>query len=216
MTNEPAKVTLREPCDPPYGQSIWQTDVMEGSDIEARSAAGGEASPSDRATLLIAVGSATVAFMLGFNYGAFGVIFFEQVFTVWVVSTIVFVASVFTKLGPNSWPRRLVLLVPSLWLVISWLSNNTDLQRIDDFAVIFTLIVTFVSLPFVGWILITTINSDFADLERGSKIAVVAAVGVFLAIGLFLGARNDLILQCDDFKVSGNDLPANCVKSSSQ
>lgn len=189
---------------------------MEGSEPAPHSPSTPGPSTSDRATLLIAVGSASVAFMLGFNYGAFGIIFFEQVFTVWVISTIVFAASVFTRLEPNGWPKRLVLLLPSLWLVISWLSNNTNAERIDDAALIFTIVVTFVSLPFVGWILITTINSDFAELARANKIAVIAAVGVFLVVGLFLGARNDLVLNCDDFKVSGNDLPTNCVKAESE
>ncbi|MGI9643482.1 MAG: hypothetical protein ACR2N9_11975 [Acidimicrobiia bacterium] len=188
---------------------------MEGNDSVSAPEDSSAPTPSDRATLLIAVGSASIAFMVGFNYGAFGVIFFEQVFTVWVISTIVFVASVFTRIEPNDWPKRLVLLMPSLWMVISWLSNNTKLARIDEAALIFTVIVTLVALPFVGWILITTINSDFANLARGNKIAVVAAVGVFLAIGLFLGARNDLVLDCDDFKVSGNDLPTNCVRADS-
>ncbi|MGI9643179.1 MAG: hypothetical protein ACR2N9_10385 [Acidimicrobiia bacterium] len=188
---------------------------MEGKDSVSPPEDTSTASPSDRATLLIAVGSASVAFMVGFNYGAFGVIFFEQVFTVWVIATIVFVASIFTRIEPNDWPRRLLLLLPSLWMVLSWLSNNTNLERIDEAALVFTIIVTFVALPFVGWILITTINSDFANLARGNKIAVLAAVGVFLAIGLFLGARNDLVLDCNDFKVSGNDLPTNCVSSDS-
>jgi len=188
---------------------------MEGTEGPAQPAAEIEASSADRATLLIAAGSASVAFMVGFNYGAFGVVFFEQVFTVWVISTIVFVASVFTRLEPNTWPKRLILLVPSLWMVISWLSNNTDLARIDDTALFFSIVVSFVSLPFVGWILITTINSDFSELARGNKAAVMAAVAVFLLLGLFLGARNDLVLDCDDFKVSGNDLPANCVKAES-
>lgn len=175
--------------------------------------AGPAASPSDRATLLIAVGSATVAFTVGFNYGAFGVVFFDQVFAVWVISTIVFVASIATRIEPQTWPRRLVLLIPSLWLIISWLSNNTDLERIDDFAVVFTVIVTLIPLPFVGWILVTTINSDFAELPRGNKAAVMGAVVVFLVAGLVLGARNDLVLDCDDFKISGNDLPENCVSN---
>ena len=188
---------------------------MEGKDSVSPPEDTSTASPSDRATLLIAVGSASVAFMVGFNYGAFGVIFFEQVFTVWVIATIVFVASIFTRIEPNDWSRRLLLLLPSLWMVLSWLSNNTDLERIDEAALVFTIIVTFVALPFVGWILITTINSDFANLARGNKIAVLAAVGVFLAVGLFLGARNDLVLDCNDFKVSGNDLPTNCVSSDS-
>lgn len=168
---------------------------------------------ASRATVLIAAGSASIAFMLGFNYGAYGVIFFEQVFTVWVISTVVFAASLFTNLEPRAWGKRLILLIPSLWMVISWLANNTDLARIDDAALVFALIVTFGALPFVGWILVTTINSDFSELPGRNKIGVLLAVGVFLVAGLFLGARNDLILTCDDFKVSGNDLPANCVQS---
>ena len=175
---------------------------------------GGVASLAERATLLIAVGSASVAFMLGFNYGAFGVVFFDQVFTVWVVATIVFVASIFTRLEPQTWPRRLVLVIPSFWLILSWLNNNTDLERIDDFTIVFTVVVTLVPLPFVGWILITTINSEFAELPRRNKAVVIATVGLFLVAGLVLGARNDLVLDCDDFKVSGNDLPDNCVSQS--
>lgn len=175
---------------------------------------GGVASLAERATLLIAVGSASVAFMLGFNYGAFGVVFFDQVFTVWVVATIVFVASIFTRLEPQTWPRRLVLVIPSFWLILSWLNNNTDLERIDDFTIVFTVVVTLVPLPFVGWILITTINSEFAELPRRNKAVVIATAGLFLVAGLVLGARNDLVLDCDDFKVSGNDLPDNCVSQS--
>lgn len=175
---------------------------------------GGAASLAERATLLIAVGSASVAFMLGFNFGAFGVVFFDQVFTVWVVATIVFVASIFTRLEPQTWPRRVVLVIPSFWLILSWLNNNTDLERIDDFTIVFTVVVTLVPLPFVGWILITTINSEFAELPRRNKAVVIATVGLFLVAGLVLGARNDLVLDCDDFKVSGNDLPDNCVSQS--
>lgn len=175
---------------------------------------GDVASLAARATLLIAVGSASVAFMLGFNYGAFGVVFFDQVFTVWVVATIVFVASIFTRLEPQTWPRRLVLVIPSFWLILSWLNNNTDLERIDDLTIVFTVVVTLVPLPFVGWILITTINSEFAELPKRNKAVVIATAGLFLIAGLVLGARNDLVLDCDDFKVSGNDLPDNCVSQS--
>lgn len=172
-----------------------------------------KASAADRATLLIAVGSASVAFTLGFNYGAFGVVFFDQVFTVWVIASVVFVASIVTRLKPRTWPRRLVLVIPSVWLIMSWLNNNTDLERIDDLTIVLSVIVVFVPLPFVGWILVTTINAEFAELPRRNKGAVLSAVGVFLVVGLLFGARNDLVLECEDFKVSGNDLPKNCVSN---
>jgi hypothetical protein len=75
-----------------------------------------------------------------------------------------------------------------------------------------TLAVTVVALPFVAWILVTTINTDFAELPRNNKLLVMAAVGTALVVGLGIGARNDFLLNCDDFKISGNDLPDNCVE----
>ncbi len=60
--------------------------------------------------------------------------------------------------------------------------------------------------------LVSTINPDFRDLTRNYKIVAGAVVVVAFAAGYGIGARNDVLLTCDEFKVSGNDLPANCVK----
>ncbi len=113
------------------------------------------ATPSDRATLLIAAGSATFAFMLGFNLGAFNAIFFDQLLLVWVISTIVLIASIISDLPPQTWPRRLVLLLPTLWLLSAWVDNSQDFAQGDRTVFFLTLAVTVVALPFVAWILVT-------------------------------------------------------------
>jgi len=168
--------------------------------------------PSDRATLLVAAGSATVSFMVGFNFGAFDVVFFDQLLVIWVIATIVFFGSIVSDLPPSSWPRRMILLLPSLWLLAAWIDNSADIGNSERVASALTLIVTVVALPFVAWILVTTINADFAELPGRNKAAVIAAVALFLIIGFGIGARNDFLLNCDDFKISGNDLPENCVQ----
>lgn len=170
--------------------------------------------PSDRATLLITAGSATVAFGVGFNYGAFGVVFFGQLLAIWVIATIVLIGSLVSDLPPNTWPRRLVLLVPSLWLVAAWLDNTNIFDAGEKIAFALTVAVTLFVLPVVAWILITAINSDFVDLPGRKKGIVIVSVGLFIIIGFALGTRNDVFLTCDDFKISGNDLPANCVQVS--
>ena len=170
------------------------------------------ATPADRATLLVAAGSASVAFMVGFNLGAFRIVFFDQLLTVWVIATIVFVGSIASDLPPSTWPRRVVLLLPSLWLLAAWIDNSTDIGNSERVAFILPLVVTVVALPFVAWILVTAINTDFAELPSRNKMAVIVAVGAFVVIGVALGARNDFLLNCDDFKISGNDLPSNCLK----
>ena len=74
-----------------------------------------------------------------------------------------------------------------------------------------TVAVTLFVLPVVAWILITAINSDFADLPGRKKGIVIVSFGLFIVVGFAFGARSDFVLTCDDFKISGNDLPANCV-----
>lgn len=171
-----------------------------------------EGPASDRAALLIAAGSSAVAFMIGFNYGAFDTVFFDRIFTVWVVATIVFGASLVTNMPPRTWPRRLVLLLPTLWLIVSWINNNTQVDNAEVVLNGVTVAVTLIALPFVGWFLITAINTEFANLPSSHKTAVVGTVALFLVLGFAFGARNDLVLTCDDFKVSGNDLPSNCLQ----
>ncbi|TDI55980.1 MAG: hypothetical protein E2O96_04155 [Acidobacteria bacterium] len=171
-------------------------------------------SPSDRATLLIAAASGTLAFAIGFNYGAFKVIFFDQLLTVWVLATVVFIGSLVTKLPPNTWPRRLILLLPSLWVVAAAIDNTIDMNSGERFVFTLTVIVTLVALPFVAWSLVTAINADFAELPKRNKGIVLTAVAIFFVLGAVLGANNDSFLTCQDFKVSGNDLPANCLETS--
>ena len=136
----------------------------------------------------------------------------DQLLTVWVIATIVFVASIVSDLPPGTWPRRLVLLLPSLWLLSAWIDNSADTTNGERAAFVLTLVVTVIAMPFVAWILVTAINTDFVELPSKNKAAVIAAVGIFVIIGFGIGARNDLLLNCDDFKISGNDLPENCVQ----
>lgn len=182
------------------------------SDTTPNQDAGRYGTPAERAALLISVASASVAFMLAFNLGAYGEVFFDQIFTVWITATLVFLGSIFTKLPPNSWPSRLVLLLPSVWILTAWIDNPRTEDMGESVLLWLTLIVTLVALPFAAWILISTINPDFRDLARNYKFVVGAVVVVAFAAGYLIGARNDVLLTCDDFKISGNDLPANCVK----
>ena len=62
-----------------------------------RSTNGMEGKPIERATLLITVTAATVAFGVGFNLGAFDRVFFDALLSVWVISTLVLLGSLLTS-----------------------------------------------------------------------------------------------------------------------
>jgi len=72
------------------------------------------------------------------------------------------------------------------------------------------------ALPFLGYSLIGAINPGFLDLPTRNKRAIVFAVLVFTILGIGVGARNDLFLTCEDFKVSGNDQPEGCKPASGE
>lgn len=169
-------------------------------------------SGEERATLLIIIPAATLAFGLAFNFGAFGVIFFDRILAVWVMATIVLLASLATRLPPRSWWGRVILLLPSAWVVLAFLDSPADGERLDDSVFVVAIVVTLLTLPFIAWVLISAINPEFLQLRRPHKSAVVAAVLVFALVGWAFGSRNNAFLTCNDFKVSGNDLPANCVE----
>jgi hypothetical protein len=166
---------------------------------------------TDRATLLITVTAATVAFGLAFNVGAFDTVFFDVYLSVWVVATAVLVGSLVSELPPRDWWGRLLLLLPTAWIVAAWIGGPADADTGADVLFVLTIVVTVISLPFVAWVLVSVINPDFVELPGRNRVAVLAGVLVFALVGYGLGARNDIFLNCDDFKVSGNDLPANCV-----
>lgn len=170
-----------------------------------------EDTATQRATMLIAVAASTVSFAIGFNLGAFNVVFFDALFSIWVTATIVLLASLVTGLPPRGWLGRVVLLAPSAWLVAAWISDPVGRDAVSRALFAITLAVTVLCLPFIMWILVSAINPDFQRLPNRNRIAVVAAVVIFALVGFGIGARNDLFLNCDDFKISGNDLPANCV-----
>ena len=165
----------------------------------------------ERATLLITVTAASVAFGIGFNLGAFDTIFFDALLSVWVISTLVLIGSLVTSLPPNTAWRRGVLLLPSGWLIASLVADPSGEDAASRVVIGFTIIVTVICLPLIARILIAAINPEFVDLPRAHRVAVIGAVIAFALIGYALGARNDLFLTCEDFKVSGNDLPANCT-----
>ena len=170
-----------------------------------------ESNATERATLLIAVATASGAFVIGFNFGAFDVVFLDALLSVWVVATIVLAASFITSLPPRRWFGRLILLTPSVWIVLAWIADPAGEDAASDALYVLTLILTLVTLPFIAWVLLSAINPDFLELPRANRVAIVAALVVFTLAGFGFGSRNDVFLNCDDFKISGNDLPANCT-----
>src|SRR5829696_6661269 len=73
-----------------------------------------------RATSVAAVAGALVVWWPAFTLGTYGVVFFQQTLSLWVAATAIFLVSLTAgRRDRVSWPRRLALLIPSLWLLLA-------------------------------------------------------------------------------------------------
>lgn len=166
-----------------------------------------------RGFVVIAAGASTAAFSIAFELGAFGAVFFDHLHAIWVLSTVALLSS-FVLGDRLTLPRwgRLVLAIPTVWLLVAFVDARRS-EALVDVMVSVAMVATIMSLPYLAYTLIAIISPGFLTLPGRRLQAGAVAVTVFIAgVGFTLGRVNDQFLTCGDFKVSGNDQPANCRK----
>ncbi len=168
------------------------------------------------AFLLCAVITSAPIFLISFNLGAHGEVFFEHLFALWAASIAALLAS--WTIGTtadgevyNPWYGTVLLLVPSLWMLDEVLFHSSTHAIKDVIKWVLTVASVFLALPYTLYFVATAIAPD---LQRLTTVRLKIALGliwlVMLLAGLAVGARNDWFLTCFDFTVSGNALPENC------
>lgn len=169
-----------------------------------------------RTFVLSSVAIATSVWGIAFNLGAFKTIFFDDLFTIWVVATAVLLALLLIPNGRKilRWYSILILLSPTIWLILNYLEMSFILTPIaQSFVFILGIAIGIVCLPYSIYLVVTILNPDLISL-KGNDIKIrIALVGLIIGlVGFFVGKNNNMFLTCEDFKISGNDLPVNCRK----
>lgn len=167
-----------------------------------------------RAFALVLVGMSAAVWWPAFTLGAWQDLFFDQLLTVWVVSTAALVVVLVQPRGVGRrWPRIVALLVPTLWLFLAFLD---DASTGDAYSVTVDLIGTIVGLagiPFTLWTLVQVLWPElFSELRLRARVAVVVTVVLIAVASLTLGIFQDRFLTCQDFEISGNSTPPGCVR----
>lgn len=174
-----------------------------------RAEADANISPAARTFVVTTTGASLAAFNLGFDLGAFENIDHRKIWAMWVLCTVALVASFLFRdddyqLG-GRW--RLVLAVPSLWLIADFFDASFDPT------VVFVLLITsLLSLPFALYILIRLVAGDFIALPNRLRVALVATALVIFCVGWYVGDGHPRFLTCDDFALAGDFTPTNCVE----
>ena len=165
--------------------------------------------------------STTVSY-IAFWYGVFGTIFFDYLFYVWIAATAALLASLFipqmeTPPLKLPWRGRFILALPTVWLVLSTFID-VEAYRPDSPGTwvlwVVTLASAFLTLPYLLYVIIVAVVPDI-DRFTHTKLRV-ALLGILLVTGMagfVIGKNHSLFLTCEDFKVGGHDIPANCRKA---
>ena len=176
-----------------------------------------EAESLDRRWRTLVVAAVALAFpagQTGFQLGAHGQIFFDVRFSSWVTVTTTLIVLAVLPRRHLPVPRRnlWLLAVPSLWMLGRFvLGASRPGEVVHPLLFVLGLASYAFCVPYTIYLIIRIANPDLPELRGArAKLSLAAiAVGFFLA-GYGVGTRNDLFLTCEEFRVSGSKLPANC------
>lgn len=146
---------------------------------------------------------------MGFELGAFDIVSYRRVFAVFVVCTVVLVATFVwpTAEFATSWWSRMVLAFPIVYVVADtlWLTEWVVVANGLSAAIMLT-------LPFAAWVIARMIGSDVLSLTRREQVATIAVVVAVGVMGFYIGTENDRFLTCRDFERMGEFVPTGCTR----
>ena len=165
---------------------------------------------------LAAVTLGLLTWPIAFNLGAYGEIFFENIFQVVVASSILFVIVVINDVyaAPWKWIVRAALAAPLLWFLSAAYVTGSTTEALDrPLFVVWLVMIGIVSVPLTLRLLIDMSMPELTHTGSWRVTAsVVALVVVVAAIGFVVGRDHPRFLNCRDFTVAGAAAPENCAR----
>jgi hypothetical protein len=166
-----------------------------------------QASPEARTFVLVVIGASLPAWEIGFELGAFGTISYRRVLAVFVVATVVLIATfvVDDPALPRGWPARLLLAAPAVAVALDATTQGAH-QVVETVLVVAAVL----SFPYGVYVVARLLAGDYFMLGR--RLQVIAALTVLLVAvgGWYMGEANDRFLVCSDFELLGDYVPPNC------
>lgn len=165
---------------------------------------------------LAAVTLGLLTWPIAFNLGAYGVIFYENIFQVVVASSILFFIMVVNKVyePPMSWIVRVALASPLLWLLAAgYVTGSTSEAMERPVFALWLALIGIVSIPLTLRLLVHLSMPELTQAShRRLMLQIIALVAIIGVIGFAVGNNHPRFLDCEDFRVAGAALPDDCVR----
>ena len=158
----------------------------------------------------ITVATSLLVWWPAFTLGLYKAIFFEQLFALWAAATAAFFVAVLL-LGRRAQPAVYSLLIPSVWVVLTWLIPADTTSLGHDVLLWSGVLVTLAGLPAMVAIVLVMVVPGAESVRGRDNVVAIAAVALVVVMSFAMGTQHRRLLTCDDFKISGNDQPAGCT-----
>ena len=156
-----------------------------------------------------------ISWNLSFDLGAFGTILYRNLMTAWVFTITTFLALIYVRFHDKIKIRAysfFILLIPILWPLVDFVDHNIP-NRLMHYFVMFDYILIVLALFYAAYIFLKMIKYDiFEPITFYNKIFVIVSALVFSLVGFSTGKHHYYFFECGHFKVSGDYIPANCLK----
>jgi len=167
----------------------------------------------------LAVAAVTLGLLtwpIAFNLGAYGEIFYTNIFQVVVASSILLGIVVVNDAPatPWKWPVRAALAGPVVWMLASAYVTGSTTEALNRpvFVLSFALILV-VSVPLTLRLLVDVTMPELSRTRsRRVTVFVIALVFVVGIVGFVVGREHPRFMTCNDFKVAGSDEPEDCAR----
>jgi hypothetical protein len=167
--------------------------------------------PGLRRLAAITVATSLIVWWPAFTLGVYNEIFFEQLFALWAAATTAFFVAVLL-LGRRAQPAVYSLLIPSVWILLTWLTPADSTGLGHDVLFSLGVLVTLAGFPaMVTIVLVMVVPGAESVRGRRDTVVAIAAIALVVVLSFTLGTQHRHVLTCEDFKVSGNDQPAGCT-----
>ncbi|OIQ42599.1 MAG: hypothetical protein BM565_14815 [Gammaproteobacteria bacterium MedPE] len=153
----------------------------------------------------------------GFYLGAYDTIFFHYVFSVWFISLAFVLAFFFLPKTerPFNASALIPLVMPTLWLILEITKAvMPDSTFIYYISLLFGIITLCFCVPYIVYLLISITQSEALSIQPKNLLwYLILTVFIIFSSAYFVGKNHRLFLTCHDFEVSGEAVPANCWRN---
>ena len=167
------------------------------------------------AFMLAAVVTSAPIFIVAFNLGAYGEVFYEHLFALWATSISVLIAGIVVGRTThcevyNPWYGNVLLLLPTAWIISGVALSGNQASWANWVNSILAWSTAVLALPYILLFIIMAMAPDIDRLRTPRLRWSLTAIWVMVfVVGMTVGFFNDWVLTCKDFKIAGSDLPGN-------